>query len=80
MPNAPKPTSILVNGINGRTGRYGIEPLKIADVARAIRGEPPETAGPKHVLDRGTISRARVGPSCFMPTRTRRCAKRSSRS
>jgi hypothetical protein len=59
MPNAPKPTSILVNGINGRTGRYGIEPLKIADVARAIRGEPPETAGPKHVLDRGRKLTAR---------------------
>src|SRR5262245_47893011 len=60
MPNAPKPTSIFVNGINGRTGRYGVEPLKIADMARAIRGEPPEKVGPKHLIERGRRLKARA--------------------
>ena len=40
------PEALLTfNGINGSTGRYGIEPMTAEALSRAIQGKPPPTAG-----------------------------------
>ncbi|MGD0629653.1 MAG: hypothetical protein ABR987_09880 [Terracidiphilus sp.] len=38
------PKALLTfNGINGSTGRYGIEPMTADELSRAIQGKPPAT-------------------------------------
>jgi hypothetical protein len=41
------------NGINGVTGNYDVAPIAIEDLARALKGIPPEETAPDHVVGRG---------------------------
>src|SRR5262249_1471132 len=44
---------VVVNGINGVTGNYDVAPVAIEDLARALKGIPPEEDAPDHVVARG---------------------------
>lgn len=44
---------VVVNGINGATGQYDREPVEIEELARALRGQDPQSVAAAHVSERG---------------------------
>jgi hypothetical protein len=44
---------IVANGINGATGQYDRAPIEIGDLARALRGQDPQSVAAGHVSERG---------------------------
>src|SRR5215813_1429871 len=44
---------IVANGINGATGQYDFAPRALAEIARALKGIPPDAAEKDHVVTRG---------------------------
>lgn len=44
---------VFVNGINGATGQYDRAPMEIEELARALRGQDPQSVAASHVSERG---------------------------
>lgn len=44
---------LFTNGINGATGLYDRAPIEIGELARALRGQDPQSVAAAHVTERG---------------------------